>query len=465
MLNPRSRPWLFAAVALVLVVAGALVWRSRAGSDEKWRTQPAERGSIEVTVSATGTIQPVEKVEVGSQVSGTIAWLGADFNDRVKKGQVLAQLEPSLFRTAVAQADANRARAQAGVSEAQRAYERAKELAGRNVIAQVELDAAEAAYHQRVAEVRQAQASLQNARVNLGHATITSPIDGVVIARAVDTGQTVASAMSAPRLFQIAGDLTRMQVETKIDEADIGRVRPGLEATFTVDAFPEDTFEGTVRQVRLEPLAEQNVVTYTTVIDVANPDLKLKPGMTANVTIRIEKKDDVLRVPNAALRFRPADEKDVAGRGTAARTSGATAGRGDRRDGAEAAGVLAANGRRARRAAAGDSLASGAGTGGRQGRGGGAGDSLAGAGGERGPRAMATVYVVGADGRLVPVRVATGLTDGAYTEIRSRDLVAGQAVVVGAVPKRGQAAQQMSAPAGLGGGPARGGGGGRRRGF
>ena len=454
MLTPRTRPWLFAAILLVVVVAGALVWRSRAASDEKYRTQPAERGDIEVTVSATGTIQPVEKVEVGSQVSGTIAWLGADFNDRVRKGQVLAQLEPSLFRTAVAQAEANRARAQAALAEAQRSYERAKELAGRNVIAQVELDAAEAAYHQRVAEVKQAQASLQNARVNLGHATITSPIDGVVIARAVDTGQTVASAMSAPRLFQIAGDLTRMQVETKIDEADIGRVQPGLEATFTVDAFPDDTFEGTVRQVRLEPLAEQNVVTYTTVIDVTNPDQKLKPGMTANVTIRIERKNDVLRVPNAALRFRPADEKDVAGGGArgAGRSARAAGAGGERRDGAEAAGAVAAGGRRGRGAAL-DSL-----------RGRGGPDGGAGAG----PARMATVYIVGADGKLVPLRVVTGLTDGAYTEVRSRDLAAGQEVVVGTVPKKGQQAQQMNAPAGLGGGPMRGGGGGgggRRRGF
>ncbi|MEO6461738.1 MAG: efflux RND transporter periplasmic adaptor subunit, partial [Candidatus Eisenbacteria bacterium] len=356
MLTPRTRPWLFAALAIVVVVAGALVWRSRASSGEKYRTQPAERGSITLTVSATGTIQPVESVEVGSQVSGTIMRLGADFNDQVRKGQVLAQLEPSLFRTAVAQADANRARARAGVVQSRKAYERAKDLAARNVIAQVELDVAEATYRQDVAAVRQAQAALSTAQVNLRHATITSPIDGVVIARAVDTGQTVASAMSAPRLFEIAGDLTRMQVETSIDEADIGRVQPGLPATFTVDAFPDDTFEGTVRQVRLEPTATQNVVTYTTVIDVPNPDQKLKPGMTANVTIRIEKKDDVLRVPNSALRFRPADEKPVVAGARRAGAEAATAWRGRGGDGA-------------------------------------AGDSLA-RGGGRGAGRLATVYVV-----------------------------------------------------------------------
>ena len=470
MLTPRTRPWLFSAIVLAVVVAGALVWKSRAGSDEKYRTQPAERGDIEVTVSATGTIQPVEKVEVGSQVSGTIAWLGADFNDRVKKGQVLAQLDPALFRTAVQQAEANRARAVAAAAEAERTYTRAKELAARNVIAQVELDAAEATYDQRKAEVRQASASLSNAVVNLRNATITSPIDGVVIARAVDRGQTVASAMSAPRLFQIAGDLTRMQVETKIDEADIGRVQPGLTASFTVDAFPDDTFQGTVRQVRLEPLAEQNVVTYTTVIDVPNPDLKLKPGMTANVTIKIEEKDDVLRVPNAALRFRPTDEKALAasargganagGRGGAAggearvARAGGGGAEASQRDGAGGQGQW--QGRRRGAGAAADSV-----------RGGGAagGDSLRRgdtAGGEGMQRRPATVYVVDADGKLVPIRVITGITDGTYTEVRSRDLAAGQEVVVGTVPRKGQ--QQMAAPAGLGGPMARPGGGGQRGG-
>ena len=302
---PRLRPWIIVAVLAVVGAGTFFFLRSRGESAEKWRTQPVDRGAVEVTVSATGTIQPVEKVEVGSQASGTLTWLGADYNDRVRKGQVIAQLEPSSYRTAVAQSEANLSRARAALNEATRNVERSRELRTRNVIAQVDLDAAEAAFEQRQAEVKQAQASLQSARVNLGYTTITSPIDGVVIARAVDIGQTVAASLSAPKLFQIAGDLTRMQVETKIDEADIGRVVPGLAATFTVDAFPEDTFEGTVRQVRLEPLTEQNVVTYTTVIDVANPALKLKPGMTANVTVTTAKRDDALRVPVRALRFKP----------------------------------------------------------------------------------------------------------------------------------------------------------------
>ena len=445
-MKSKKSTWLLVGLAVILVAGGAFFWKSRAGAAPIYRTQPADRGAVEVTVSATGTIQPVEKVEVGSQVSGTIAWLGPDFNDRVKKGQVLVQLEPSLFRTAVAQAEANRSRAQAALDEAQRNYNRSKELVARGVVAQVDVDAARAAYDQRRAEVKQAQASLQTARVNLGYTTITSPIDGVVIARAVDKGQTVASAMSTPRLYQIAGDLKRMQVESKIDEADIGRVTPGLTARFTVDAFPDDTFEGTVRQVRLEPLAEQNVVTYTTVIDVANPELKLKPGMTANVTIRIEKKDDVLRVPNAALRFKPADATAGGTRRRARRDSTAGAG----------GGASAATNPRMGRRGAGE---------GRDSTGGGRGawrDSTGGTGAERKP---ATVYVLGADGKPTAVRVIAGITDGTYTEVvRSRELTAGQAVVVGTVTKPGAQAT-MAAPPGLGGNAGRGGGGGGRRGF
>ncbi len=433
---PRLRPWII-VVVIAVVAAGAFFFlRGRGASAEKWRTQAVDRGAVEVTVSATGTIQPVEKVEVGSQASGTLSFLGADYNDRVKKGQVLAQLEPSSFRTAVAQAEANLARAEAALAEASRNFTRSRELKSRNVIAQVDLDAAEAAYDQRRAEVKQAQASLQSARVNLGYTTITSPIDGVVIARAVDIGQTVAASLSAPKLFQIAGDLTRMQVETKIDEADIGRVAPGLSATFTVDAFPDDTFEGTVRQVRLEPLTEQNVVTYTTVIDVANPEIKLKPGMTANVTIRIQKKDDVLRVPNAALRFRPPE--------------------GSGREGAGGPG-----GGRMAAASPGAGAGPGAGTGerrmgGQRGGRGGAPDSAATAGGGKrgGPPEgfkRQVVYIVGADGKLEPVRVGTGITDGTHTEIRSPELAEGALVVTGAQPKKGQPAN--TSPPGMGGGP------------
>ncbi len=453
---PRLRPWIIFAVLAVVGAAAFFVLRGRGDPAEKWRTQAVDRGAVEVAVSATGTIQPVEKVEVGSQASGTLSWLGADFNDRVRKGQVIAQLEPSSYRTAAAQSEANLARANAAFAEASRNFERSRELKERNVIAQVDLDAAEAAFDQRKAEVKQAQASLQSARVNLGYTTITSPIDGVIIARAVDIGQTVAASLSAPKLFQIAGDLTRMQVETKIDEADIGRVAPGLSATFTVDAFPEDTFEGTVRQVRLEPLIEQNVVTYTTVIDVSNPELKLKPGMTANVTIRIEKKDDVLRVPNAALRFRP-PETPGAPRATGANASARGAGGGEGRAMA-AAGEGRPRGRRSGGAAgaAGDSSAvrRGPAEGGRGG--------VASAGAPDGFKRQ-MVYTLGPDGKLEPMRVATGITDGTHTELRSRELAEGALVVTGAQPKKGQAAATGTAPPGMGGPGGQRGGGGMRR--
>jgi len=421
----RSRIWMLIGVVLVAVAAFWFV-RGRGSIAESWRTMPAERGPIAMTVSATGTIEPVTKVAVGSQVSGTIATLGADYNDRVKKGQVIAQLDPSLFRTQAAQSDANLSRAQAAYANSKRTWERSKALTERGVLAQVDLDAAQASYEQTAAEVKQAQAALSNAQVNLAHTTILSPIDGVVIARSVDIGQTVAASLQAPELFQIAGDLTRMQVETRIDEADIGRVVPGLRATFTVDAFPEATFEGTVRQVRLEPVVEQNVVTYTTVIDVPNPELKLKPGMTANVTIGIDHRDDVLKIANAALRFHPpTDPKAARGGG----------------------GTTAAEGRRVR------------GPGGSGAPGGGGANPGPGATGGRGSNAASqTVHVLGADGKLQPIKVETGITDGTFTEVVSGGLTAGAAVVVGAMPKNPQSIN--APPPGMGGGSRMGGGGG-----
>jgi HlyD family secretion protein len=371
---------------------------------------------------------------------------------------VLAQLEPSLFRTAVAQAEANVARAQAGLAQARRSYDRAKELKARNVLAQVDLDAAQAAFEQGAAELKQAQAALQNARVNLGHATIESPIDGVVIARSVDIGQTVAASLSAPTLFEIAGDLTHMQVETRIDEADIGRVRPGLKARFTVDAFPEDTFEGIVRQVRLEPTVEQGVVSYTTVVDVPNEALKLKPGMTANVTISIDKKDDVLKVANAALRFHPPEDAKTGApqrsgepRAAAAGTPSGGGPQGATRVQRGAGGGPAAGGAR---------MGGGAGGGMRMQAGGGAGGAVG--SGAAGGMAQ-TVYVLGPGDKLTRVRIRPGLTDGTSTEVVGGELTEGARVVVGLMPKKGQ---MLQAPPGMGGPgmrPGGGGGGGGRR--
>ena len=279
----------------------------------------ASRGVIADTVGATGTLEAVTTVQVGSQVSGIIQNLSADFNSIVREGEVIARLDPSLFQTQIEQAQANLVRAQAdverqrvSVDDAKAKLVRAEGLAARNLIPQTELEAAivavrlaEAQIKSSEAQVTQAEASLNQTEVNLQHTIITAPIDGIVISRAVDVGQTVAASMSAPELFVLAADLTKMRVIANIDEADVGRIRPGQPVTFTVDAYAAEEFEGTVSQIRLEPIVLQNVVTYATVIDVPNPDLALKPGMTATVTLEIARRDDVVRIPNAALRFRP----------------------------------------------------------------------------------------------------------------------------------------------------------------
>jgi HlyD family secretion protein len=285
-----------------------------------WAT--VTRGDIVDRVGATGTLQAVTTVQVGTQVSGTIQDLSADFNSLVKKGQVLARLDPSLFQTQIEQARANLLRAQAdverlrvGLDDAQTKLTRARELSGRQLLPRSELDAAEVATRAAVAQLRsaeaqvtQAQASLNQNQVNLDHTIITSPIDGLVISRNVDIGQTVAASMQAPTLFVLAADLTKMQVVANLDESDVGRIRPRQHATFRVDAYPTDEFSGTVVQVRLQPLVQQNVVTYATVIDVPNLDLRLKPGMTANVNVEIARRSNVLKIPNTALRFQPTNE-------------------------------------------------------------------------------------------------------------------------------------------------------------
>ena len=303
------------------------------------------RGDIADTVGATGQLQAVTTVQVGTQVSGTILELNADFNSLVGKGQVLARLDPSLFQTQVEQAQANLIRAEADLDrlrvsadDARTKLRRAQELAEKKLIAQTELEAAQVAVRSAEAQLRsqqagvtQSQASLRQNQVNLEHTVIQAPIDGLVISRNVDVGQTVAASMSAPTLFLLAADLTKMQVVASLDESDVGRIRPGQPVRFRVDAYPSEEFGGTVTQVRLQPQTVQNVVTYSTVIDVPNPDLKLKPGMTANVNIEIARRGNVLRVPNTALRFRPTGEifaalgqtPPVAPAGTGERQNGA----------------------------------------------------------------------------------------------------------------------------------------------
>jgi HlyD family secretion protein len=311
---------ILAVVAAVTAGAAAYFRGSADAAAPPFRTAEVVRGAVVATVEATGTLEAVTTVDVGTQVSGTIKALFADYNAQVRRGQVIAQLEPSLFETQVEQGRATVQRLHAEVDSAKVQVEdtqiklkRAQELSAQQLIPATDLETAQAAARQAEASLKAAQAqlvqgraSLRNAEVNLGHATIKAPIDGVVISRSVDVGQTVAASMSAPTLFVLAQDLRQMQVNARVDEADIGRIAPGHRVAFRVDAYPDDVFTGVVRQVRLEPVIEQNVVSYVTVIDVPNPDLKLKPGMTANVTIETARADDVLRVPNAALRFRPA---------------------------------------------------------------------------------------------------------------------------------------------------------------
>src|SRR5213080_1124765 len=319
-------------IAAVGGAAGAYYMR-RNGGEIQVNTSPVTRGEIVDTVGSTGTLQAVTTVQVGSQVSGNISWLGADFNSIVKKNQVIAKLDPSLFEAQLQQAKANLSQAQANLTksrsdlertkvaltDAQQKYTRAKELAAKQLLPQSDLDSSkiavdtaqavlesqQATVAQAQAAVSQSQASVNQSQVNLDHTIIAAPIDGIVTQRNVDVGQTVAASMQAPTLFIIAADLTKMQVNANIDEADVGRIRPAQHVTFRVDAYPTETFEGNVSQIRLQPVVVQNVTTYGTVIDVPNAQLKLKPGMTANVKIEIAKRADVLRVPNAAMRFRP----------------------------------------------------------------------------------------------------------------------------------------------------------------
>lgn len=310
------------ALAAVGASGGAYYAYRRTPKPPEVTKAPITRGSVVDSVGATGTLEAVTTVQVGSQVSGTVMELGADFNSIVRKGQVIARLDPSLLETQIEQMRANLVRSEADVErlkvsleDARTKLKRAEDLAKRSLIPASELEAAqvnvksvEAQLRSSAAQVTQSRASLSQAQVNLEHTVISSPIDGIVISRNVDIGQTVAASLNAPVLFLLAADLTKMQVRANIDEADVGRIRPGQPVSFHVDAYPTDDFEGKVSQVRLQPSVVQNVVTYVTVIDVPNPNLRLKPGMTANVTIEIARSDNVLRVPNAALRFRATQE-------------------------------------------------------------------------------------------------------------------------------------------------------------
>ncbi len=383
--HARQAAW---TTVVILVLAGlslgAYYARHDAASGAEVVSQPVTRGNIVEAVSATGTLEAVTTVQVGSQVSGTVQALYADFNSIVRRGDLIATLEPSLLRTQAEQARANLTRAAAELErskvvadDAEMKLARTRELSARQLVARTELENAEVALKSAgaqvksaAAQVEQARASLTQAEVNVEKTRIFAPIDGIVVSRAVDVGQTVAASMQAPTLFSIAADLTHMRVNAGVDESDVGRIEAGQEVRFRVDAFPSEEFEGKVSQVRLQPIVQQNVVTYGVIIDVLNGERKLRPGMTANVTIEVVRRDNVLRVPNGALRFRPS-----AAALTALSEPAAAGGSGDA---AQAAQAPAA------------------------------------------PRAPASPKVwVMEDGRLKAVGVTTGATDGINTELVS----------------------------------------------
>lgn len=321
--------WVILLLILGGIGAGLWFWLQPSESASSYRTAKIERGEIRVHVTATGTVQPVTQVQVGTQVTGVIQKLGADFNSTVATGQVIAQIDPAPFQARVEQDKANLARAEADVervkaqlAQSEKELTRSRELAKRELISASELDAAEANYlslvaQQKVSEatVAQSKASLDNSLVNLRYTTIVSPVDGIVISRNVDVGQTVSASLSAPTLFVIAADLKHIQIQASVSEADIGKIAEDQTVTFTVDAYRERRFRGKVSQVRLAATTVQNVVTYTVVINAENPDEKLLPGMTASVSFEVDHRSDVLKIPNGALRFTPPDAPEQPRRG------------------------------------------------------------------------------------------------------------------------------------------------------
>lgn len=331
------KKYLIILTVAIFVVGIAGYFFYKRTPETSYKTVTIERGQIISTVAATGNLSAVTTVQVGTQVSGTIQKLYVDYNSRVKKGQAIAEIDPSLFNASVEQAhgnflnaEANLQKAKAILADANRTYNRNRKLLADGIVSQGDYDVAETALQSAKAGVKategtlaQARGALLQSKTNLRYSVIRSPVDGVVISRAIDVGQTVAASFQTPTLFTIAQDLTKMQIEVSVDEADISRIKLDQKAGFTVDSYPEQSFSGKVVQIRNAPIINQNVVTYITVVNVDNSDLKLKPGMTANVSIEVARKDDALKLPPAALRFRPKlkaeeskDKRATAGNGS-----------------------------------------------------------------------------------------------------------------------------------------------------
>lgn len=436
---------LLTALVLTLVLSGLGVgayffFAGRKAEPITYKTQPSEKRRIVSNVTASGTLSARVTVQVGSQASGRIAELTVDFNSQVKKGQLLARIDPQIFQAAVAQANANflsakaqLARSEVQAKDAERQYARVKTLQEQSLASRAELETSETTAAVARAQIdvskatfEQALAALNQAQVNLSFTKIYSPIDGVVISRSVDVGQTVAASLSAPVLFTIAEDLRKMQIDTHVAESDIGRLEPGMRASFTVDAFPSRRFFGLISSIRNAPQTAQNVVTYDTMIDVDNADLKLRPGMTANVTVTYAEKDGVLAVPNSALRFRLPGDVTVARSSERPKSSapGLPFGSASAEPAAVASGPApegsakspAPEGSARRRRSNGD----------------------------RGPAADVSrkIYVL-EGGQVRSVEIKAGLSDGTFTEVLDGDLKEGDLIITDTVVS---GAKSSSAP-------------------
>jgi HlyD family secretion protein len=422
----RPTTWIIGGALLLagLGTGGYVYLNGDQQAPVRYKTAKIERGTVTQAVTATGTINPVITVQVGSQVSGIIKALYADFNSVVKTGQVVAQIDPAPFRTVVTQMEANLqnalgnlTRAQADLALQKLNFDRAKVLFAEQLNAQQDVDNARTAYETSrasvqvaAAQVKQARAQLETARLNLEYTTIHSPVNGIVISRNVDVGQTVAASFQTPVLFTVAKDLTKMQVDTNVSESDIGGIMERKPATFVVDAYPNQVFEGTVTQVRNAPITVQNVVTYNVVIGVDNTDLRLRPGMTANVSIIIDRRENVLKVPNQALRFKPTLVKG-AERGGGSQVSAA-----DRRESGSQGGPSAA--------------------------------------GRQDAKAKPTVWLHNLQREPTAVEVKTGVTDGTYTELVEGPLKEGDDIIIGLdMPRGSHGGSFGSLPPGFGSQP------------
>lgn len=403
-MGTRSIRALVLLVVLAAVVAGGWwFWQNRSENDDepKYRTETVDRGTVQETVSATGAISAVITVQVGSQVSGIVSRLLVDFNSPVRKGQLLAELDPTPFQASLDQRRADLSRAEVQMRQAEIEFRRSERLLALGLTPEADYDAAKAGFEAAGAQVEQARAAARQAEANLSYTKIYSPIDGVVVDRQYDVGQTVAASFQAPTLFTLAQDLTKMQVQADVDQADIGRVSAGQKARFTVDAYPGEEFEAEISQIRLNATVNQNVITYPVILTVDNPGERLRPQMTANVTIVVSRWEDALRVPNAALRFRPAETDTKA----------------------------PASARPSMERAAAD-LPKGEGKG--KGKGPAEGmKTLEAVSTPATPPLPQAVYVLGEDGEPKRTPIRAGATDGRYTVVAAGDLQEGATVVTG----------------------------------